>query len=105
MSNDGLPRVLGLFSLLPAALLAATAGPTAQAPASTSGEVTFTRDIAPILQRSCQECHHADGVAPMSLVTYDEVRPWARAMKTRPLSVCAKNRTEPSTRTAFAPLP
>src|SRR5947208_10822969 len=83
MSNDGLPRVLGLFSLLPAALLAATAGPTAQAPASTSGEVTFTRDIAPILQRSCQECHHGDGVAPMSLVTYEEVRPWAKAMKTR----------------------
>ena len=36
------------------------------------------QDIAPILQRSCQECHHADGVAPMSLVTYEEVRPWAR---------------------------
>src|SRR5580765_5676676 len=46
-------------------------------------DVTFTRDIAPILQRSCQNCHHADGVAPMSLVTYEEVRPWARAMKTR----------------------
>ena len=53
----------------------------AQAPAA--GDITFTRDIAPILQRSCQECHHPDGVAPMSLVTYDEVRPWARAMKTR----------------------
>jgi len=46
-------------------------------------DVTFTRDIAPILQRSCQNCHHADGVAPMSLVTYEEVRPWARAIKQR----------------------
>ena len=44
---------------------------------------TFTKDIAPILQRSCQNCHRADGVAPMSLVTYDEVRPWARAIKQR----------------------
>jgi hypothetical protein len=44
---------------------------------------TFAKDIAPILQRSCQNCHRADGVAPMSLVTYDEVRPWARAIKQR----------------------
>src|SRR5215510_4320882 len=52
-------------------------------PQSAAADVTFTKDIAPILQRSCQECHHADGVAPMSLVTYEEVRPWARSMKAR----------------------
>jgi hypothetical protein len=46
-------------------------------------EVTFTKHIAPILQRSCQTCHRPDGVAPMSLVTYEEVRPWARAIKQR----------------------
>ena len=45
--------------------------------------VTFTKHIAPILQRSCENCHRADGVAPMSLVTYEEVRPWARAIKQR----------------------
>ena len=45
--------------------------------------VTFTRDIAPILQRSCQNCHRPDGVAPMSLVTYEDVRPWARTIKQR----------------------
>jgi hypothetical protein len=45
--------------------------------------VTFTKDIAPILQRSCQKCHRPDGVAPMPLVTYDEVRPWARSIKLR----------------------
>src|SRR5437762_3784455 len=44
---------------------------------------TFTKDIAPILQRSCQQCHRPDGVAPMSLVSYEDVRPWARAMKVR----------------------
>src|SRR5436190_22916354 len=54
----------------------------AQAPGM-PGDVTFARDIAPILQRSCQNCHRPDGVAPMSLVTYAEVRPWARAIKTR----------------------
>lgn len=39
--------------------------------------VTFTKDIAPILQRSCQNCHRLGGGAPMSLQTYEEVRPWA----------------------------
>ena len=46
-------------------------------------EITFTKHIAPILQRSCENCHRPDGVAPMSLRTYDEVRPWARAIKQR----------------------
>jgi hypothetical protein len=46
-------------------------------------DVTFAKDIAPILQRSCQNCHRSDGVAPMSLVTYEEVRPWARSIKQR----------------------
>jgi len=39
--------------------------------------VTFTKDIAPILQRSCQNCHRLGGGGPMSLQTYEEVRPWA----------------------------
>jgi hypothetical protein len=54
----------------------------AQAPA-VSGEVTFAKHIAPILQRSCENCHRPAGVAPMPLTTYDEVRPWARAIKQR----------------------
>jgi len=48
-----------------------------------SAEVTYTKDIAPIVQRSCENCHRAGGVAPMSLSTYEEVRPFARAMKLR----------------------
>ncbi len=59
------------------------AAPSEAAPAVVTGPVTFSKDIAPILQRSCQNCHHTDGVAPMSLVTYAEVRPWARAIKQR----------------------
>lgn len=43
--------------------------------------VTFEKDIAPILQEHCQFCHRAGGIAPMSLVTYAETRPWARSIK------------------------
>jgi hypothetical protein len=46
-------------------------------------EATFTRDVAPILQRSCQGCHRPGTSAPMSLLTYEDVRPWASAIKTR----------------------
>ena len=45
--------------------------------------VTFNRDIAPILQRSCENCHRPQGGAPMALTTYEEVRPWARSIRNR----------------------
>ena len=44
---------------------------------------TFAKDVAPILQRSCQKCHRPDSLAPMSLISYEEVRPWARSIKQR----------------------
>src|ERR1051326_407155 len=43
--------------------------------------ITFTKHVAPILQQRCQICHHPGTVAPMSLMTYQEARPWAKAMK------------------------
>src|SRR5438132_14165848 len=45
--------------------------------------ITFAKDVAPILQEKCQECHHAGSMAPMSLVTYAETRPWAKAIRER----------------------
>src|SRR5947209_569401 len=45
------------------------------------GQVTFTKDVAPILQERCQICHRAGTFAPMSLVTYEQTRPWARSIK------------------------
>lgn len=54
---------------------------SAQQPAA--GQVTFAKDVAPILQRSCQNCHRPGSVAPMSLMTYEDTRPWARAIKQR----------------------
>jgi hypothetical protein len=53
----------------------------AAAQAEAQGQVTFTKDIAPVVQRSCERCHRKGGVAPMSLSTYADARPWARAMK------------------------
>jgi hypothetical protein len=44
---------------------------------------TYSKDIAPILQRSCQDCHRPGAMAPMSLLTYADVRPWASAIKQR----------------------
>jgi hypothetical protein len=48
--------------------------------------LTFHRDIEPILQNHCQTCHRPGEAAPMPLVTYDEVRPWAKAIRTAVLS-------------------
>ena len=62
------------------AVSAVLAGPVATlaqtAPAAGSSDVTYTKDIAPIVQRSCENCHRVDGVAPMPLSNYDQVRPW-----------------------------
>ena len=55
----------------------AHAGP----PPATAAAPTFTKDIAPVLQRSCQNCHRPNGAGPMPLTTYEEVRPWARSIK------------------------
>ena len=43
----------------------------------------FTKDVAPILQEKCQACHRPGYIAPMSLMTYEETRPWARSIKAR----------------------
>ncbi len=48
---------------------------------STGKQVTFTRDVAPILYKNCTVCHHPNDIAPMSLMSYKEARPWAAAMK------------------------
>jgi hypothetical protein len=64
------------------ALAAGWQAPAAQSGAPQGGP-TFTKDIAPIFQQKCQNCHRPDAAAPMSLITYEEVRPWARSIKTR----------------------
>jgi mono/diheme cytochrome c family protein len=64
-----------------------TATASAQTPATAAATpVTFTKDVAPILQRSCQSCHRPGQMAPMSLLTYQDVRPWVRSLKQRVVS-------------------
>ena len=65
---------LGAFLLLPGLAMAADAG---------AAPVTFAKDIAPIFQEKCQECHRQGTAAPMSLITYEEARPWAKSIRQR----------------------
>src|SRR5262249_62411584 len=46
-----------------------------------NNQVTFAKQIAPIFQKRCEECHREGGLAPMWLATYEESRPWVRAIK------------------------
>jgi mono/diheme cytochrome c family protein len=57
-----------------AALMSVAASASAAPP-------TFAKDVAPILYKNCVECHRPNAMAPMSLVSYDDARPWARAVK------------------------
>src|SRR5882762_11584191 len=50
-------------------------------PAFAAGSPTFSKDVAPILYKTCVECHRPTAMAPMSLLTYEDARPWARAIK------------------------
>src|SRR6185436_13097147 len=73
-------RLVGSFviggSLALASIAGAQAAPAAAAP-------TFSKDVAPIFQDKCEACHRPDSIAPMSLVTYAEARPWAKSIKSR----------------------
>jgi mono/diheme cytochrome c family protein len=70
----GLALGIGLAAIVAVPLgIRADGGPT--------GEVTFAKQVAPILYRNCAVCHHPGTVAPMSLLTYKETRPWARAIE------------------------
>jgi hypothetical protein len=73
-------RRLGLGTLALGAALAVPGAVLAAEPAATP---TFTKDVAPLFQAKCEACHRAGSIAPMSLVTYEEARPWARSIKTR----------------------
>src|SRR5712691_6537417 len=48
---------------------------------STAGTPVFSKDIAPIIYQHCASCHRAGEIAPMSLLSYDEVRPWAASIR------------------------
>jgi hypothetical protein len=70
-------------SLVGALLLAACMSARSTAAQEPNRVPTFTRDVAPILYASCVRCHRPGEVAPMSLLTYEEARPWARPIRDR----------------------
>jgi mono/diheme cytochrome c family protein len=79
----GRTRQFLALSAVVAVGLSAAASVAIRAQAPSKSDVTFTRDVAPILQDHCQRCHRPDGGAPMALLTYEDARPYARAIKER----------------------
>ena len=65
---------VALRSLVAAGFVLAAGSSAAAAP-------TFSKDVAPILYKNCVECHRPSAMAPMSLMTFEDARPWARAIK------------------------
>ncbi len=51
--------------------------------AAPAAPVTFAHDVAPIFQAKCQSCHQPNSIAPMSLISYQDARPWARSIRDR----------------------
>jgi len=68
--------------LLTAATLLGTESTPPSAKSDKDSLVTFNKDVLAVLQENCQECHRPGGIAPMSLMTYESARPWAKAIKT-----------------------
>ena len=79
MKSAYLPLVSGAATLVILAI--ANASLAGQAKDAPTPAVTYTKDVAPILQRACQNCHRQGSIAPMSLLTYEDTRPWARSIR------------------------
>ncbi len=73
-------RVLGATSLVVLSMAAITGRAQGPPVAAAATAPTFSRDVAPILHKNCVSCHRPGEMAPMSLLTYAEARPWARAI-------------------------
>ena len=81
MNDTKISRAVGMIAP-GVALLTATAGVGAQQTAS-EAVPTFAKDVAPLFYRTCVSCHRPGEMGPMSLVTYQSARPWARSIRDR----------------------
>lgn len=70
-----------LMSALVSVLLLAAAAANSDGRSSSPAGVTFSKDVAPILYKNCASCHRPGEIAPMSLLSYKEARPWAKSIK------------------------
>jgi hypothetical protein len=76
-----------LAALVVVSLTAITVSMRATPPVEeASANVTFAKDVLPILQKNCQSCHRPGEIAPMSFMTYKDTRPWAKAIKSAVVS-------------------
>jgi hypothetical protein len=82
-SGFGSVILLSTMSLLGGAFYFSPVTPVLAAEPAVVTNPTFSKDIAPLFQDHCQVCHRPGAQGPMSLVSYSDVRPWARAIKTR----------------------
>ena len=78
---EGLLVSLALLICLPTALAAAAGPKTASAAPDVPDQVSYARDVAPIFDANCVSCHREGDIAPMSLRSYDEARPWAKSIR------------------------
>ncbi|MFY9570245.1 MAG: thiol-disulfide isomerase [Blastocatellia bacterium] len=76
-------RLFQIGALAVGLLFTVVIGAAASGPAGS--KITFTKDVAPILYNRCVECHRSGEIAPMSLITYNDARPWAKAIKQKVL--------------------
>jgi hypothetical protein len=81
MTAGSFPRGSGVHVVLAVSACLSFAAPAFAA--DTPAKPTFSKDVAPIFQAKCQECHQPNSIAPMSLITYQDARPWARSIKER----------------------
>jgi hypothetical protein len=81
--SDGSQRRRGVQAAMAALGMVVVHAVTTTAADSPVRQVTFSKDVAPIFQAKCQECHQPNSIAPMSLITFQEARPWARSIKER----------------------
>jgi hypothetical protein len=89
MSDHGVRRRRGVRAGLLTLGLVVVLGAmfaTPKAADTSMKEVTFTKDVAPVVYENCVYCHRPGEVAPFSLLTYKDARPWARSMKQRVLN-------------------
>jgi hypothetical protein len=75
-----------MFIALLACLAVALAGISRASASDEKTAPTFTKEIAPIFYKNCVECHRPGEIAPMSLITYKEVRPWAKSIREKVVS-------------------
>src|SRR5262245_21743698 len=79
-------RILVCVLLITAMTALGTEIATSPTTSNETSITTFNKDVLPVLQTNCQACHRPGGVAPMSFMTYESTRPWAKAIKSAVLN-------------------